>query len=379
MPRKLKAQKMSDIPPDPIDVQWMEQAIALAERGMYSTMPNPRVGCVLVRDNEVVGSGWHRRAGEDHAEVVALREAGEQAQGATAYVTLEPCHHHGQTPPCVNALIEAAVARVVVAMTDPDPRTAGQSIERLSASGIDVCLGVCEKAAAELNIGFIQRQRTHRPWIRVKMAASLDGRATAPDGQSQWITAETSRADVHVWRARACAVLSGIGTVLADDPLLNARLSTEWPVEQPARVILDSRGRFPPHAKMLQTQERIDVISTQPPPTWVESHSHVSWHCLPADQDGRVSLQAFMKWMAEQCFNEVHVEGGPGLTGAFMASEWLDEVLLYQAPMWLGNGRPMAELDQIQTLDDAVTLTWFETKQMGPDCRMRLRRPGVSK
>ncbi len=229
------------------DSQWMAQALRLAELGLYTTSPNPRVGCVLVRDGKLIGEGWHKRAGEPHAEVHALRAAGESARGATAYVTLEPCSHHGRTPPCADALIAAGVRRVVVAMQDPNPLVAGQGIARLRAAGIDVECGLMEAAARELNIGFFSRMTRGTPWVRSKIAASLDGRTALANGASKWITGEAARRDVQHWRARSCAVLTGIGTVLADDPQLNVREpATE---RQPLRVVVDSELRISPGAK----------------------------------------------------------------------------------------------------------------------------------
>src|SRR5512135_2037899 len=229
-----------------IDSQWMARALCLAERGLYTTSPNPRVGCVLVKDGRVIGEGWHERAGEPHAEVHALRAAGEAARGATAYVTLEPCSHHGRTPPCADALIAAKVARVVSAMQDPNPLVAGQGLKKLSAAGIETDCGLMEAAARELNIGFISRMTRGTPWVRSKIAASLDGRTALANGASKWITGEAARRDVQHWRARSCAVLTGIGTVLADDPQLNVRMASS---RQPLRVLLDSQLRIAPEAK----------------------------------------------------------------------------------------------------------------------------------
>lgn len=377
MRQRLTTKKMTDAVVCPSDAEWMDQALSLAARGLYSTSPNPRVGCVLVRNNERVGAGWHHWAGQDHAEVIALREAGQNAQGATAYVTLEPCHHHGNTPPCVEALIEAQVARVVVAMIDPDARTAGQSIDKLKSAGVDVSVGVGAEAARELNIGFVQRHQQNRPWVRVKVAVSLDGRSSAPDGQSQWITSKAARLDGHLWRARACAVLTGIGTVLADDPKLNARAETEWPLRQPVRVILDSHGRMPKRAKILNIDTPLWVISTQPAPAWAQDFVQMNWCVLPADSADRVCLQALMTWLAEQAFNEVHVEAGPRLTGAMMQAGWMDELVMYQAPVLLGDGQPMALMSEIHSLNDGLGLVWHDTQDVGGDRRLRLRRCDV--
>jgi len=237
------------------------QALRLAERGLYTTSPNPRVGCVLVRDGDIVGEGWHERAGEPHAEVLALRAAGEAARGATAYVTLEPCSYHGRTPPCADALIAAGIARVTVAVQDPNPRVAGQGIAKLCAAGIEVECGLMEAAARELNIGFFARMTRGTAWLRSKIAMSLDGRTALANGVSQWITGEAARQDVQHWRARSCAVLTGIGTVLADDPQLNVRgIET---ARQPLRAVVDSLLRMPPNARLLQQNGVMIYTATQ--------------------------------------------------------------------------------------------------------------------
>jgi len=377
---------MMDSSQHAMDAQWMDQALSLASQGAFSTSPNPRVGCVLVKDGALIGSGWHRQAGGDHAEVMALKEAGSRAQGATAYITLEPCNHHGRTPPCSEALVAAGITRAVVAIEDPDPRTAGTGIARLREAQIDVTLGVGELAAHELNIGFIQRHQMGRPWLRLKLAASLDGRATGPDGRSQWITSEPARADGHVWRARACAVLTGINTVLIDDPLMTARLSNrgelsdelaERPLKQPIRVILDSHGRVPEHARIFTLEAPVWVVSTVEMPEWFAKRSSdgLQWHQLSADSNGQVDLVVLIDWLAQRELNEIHIEAGPVLSGAMLEGGWVDEVLLYQAPVFLGHGKPMAALPTIQSFDQRVQMACVEVKQLGPDQRLRLRRP----
>lgn len=381
---------MTDASQHTTDAQWMDQALALASLGLFSTSPNPRVGCVLVREGTLIGSGWHKHAGGDHAEVMALKEAGPKARGATAYITLEPCNHHGRTPPCSNALIKAGIARAVVAIEDPDPRTAGDGIARLRQAGIDVSVGLGESAAHELNIGFIQRHRTGRPWMRLKLAASLDGRASGPDGRSQWITSESARADGHLWRARACAVLTGINTVLSDDPMMTARLSNtakpvekpmdeqpERPVKQPIRVVLDSHGRLPEHAKIFESDAPVWVVSTVERPDWFEALASQDrqWHQHPADAHGRVDLASLMDWLGQQELNEVHIEAGPTLSGALFENGWVDEVLVYQAPVLLGEGRPMMDLPAIQTFDQRLQMNCVQVRQLGPDQCLRLRWP----
>lgn len=360
------------------DREWMDQALALASLGTFSTSPNPRVGCVLVKDGALVGSGWHQQAGGDHAEVMALKEAGTSAQGATAYITLEPCNHHGRTPPCSEALVKAGIARAVVAIQDPDPRTAGMGIARLTEAGIDVCLGVGADPARELNIGFIYRQQTGRPWLRLKLAASLDGRATGPDDRSQWITSEQARADGHKWRARACAVLTGINTILADDPLLTARLDhSKQPIKQPIRVILDSHGKVPKHAKIFQCETPVWVVSTAQRPNWFDAVSSdgFQWHQLDADPYGRVDLKGLVHWLGLRELNEVHIEAGPTLSGAFLAGAFINEVLLYQAPTFLGEGKPMVALPEIKRFDQRMRMNCVDVRQVGPDQCLRLRWP----
>ncbi len=380
---------MTDSSPQTMDAQWMDQALALASLGQCSTSPNPRVGCVLIKDGALIGSGWHQQAGGDHAEVMALKQAGPEAHGATAYITLEPCNHHGRTPPCSEALVEAGIKRAVVAIEDPDPRTAGTGIARLRQAGIDVSVGVGESAAHELNIGFIQRHQIGRPWMRLKLAASLDGRVTGPDGRSKWITSEPARADGHRWRAKACAVLTGINTVLADDPLLTARLNTslqkptneptdeptERPVKQPIRVILDSHGRLPEHAKIFESDAPVWVVSTVEMPDWFAARASkdLQWHQRPADLNGRVDLGSLMNWLGEKELNEVHVEAGPTLSGALLENGWVDEVLIYQAPVFLGDGQPMVNVPTIQAFDQRLRMHCVEVRQLGPDQFLRLR------
>lgn len=356
------------------DLAYMSQALSLAERGLFSTRPNPRVGCLIVRGKEIVGRGWHEYAGGDHAEVMALKEAGNQAEGAVAYVTLEPCNHHGRTPPCTEALIAAKVARVVVAIADPDPRTAGEGIERLKASGIEVVVGACEHQAFELNIGFLHRHQTGRPYIRLKLAASIDGRATAPNGESQWITSEASRADVHWWRARACAIVTGIGTVLSDNPRLNARLpETATHQKQPIRVVMDSQGRIPRHAKILESEGTVWVLSAVSAPEWVSEVAHLEWHQLATDEAGGLDINEVIELFSQHELNEVHIEAGPTLSGAWLGGGHVDEVLLYQAAAFLGAGKSMADLPTLHTLAEALTFDRIATDAFDNDLRMRLR------
>lgn len=362
------------------DLTHMREALSLAERGLYSTTPNPRVGCVIVNQSQVVGRGWHERTGGNHAEVVALLEAGPKALGATAYVTLEPCNHQGLTPPCVDALINAGIARVVVAVLDPDPRTAGQGVSRLQEAGLEVTVGLAQEEAFELNIGFMCRHQQHRPFYRLKLAASLDGRATAPDGLSQWITGEHARSDVHTWRARACAVVTGIGTVLSDDPHMTARpQDSERPIRQPVRVILDSRARLPEHAKILQGEGSVLVLSGSEPPAWAsrKTSDELKWVQLATDDSGQLKMEAVIACLNQQSWNEVHIEAGPILSGGWLAEGIVDEILLYQAGCFLGEGKSLVDLPKLRHLDDRIAFDPIGCDILGCDLRLRLRSPSA--
>lgn len=351
------------------DSQWMAQALRLAERGLNTTSPNPRVGCVLVRDGDIVGSGWHLRAGEPHAEVHALREAGDAARGSTAYVTLEPCSHHGRTPPCADALIAAGIARVVVAMQDPNPLVAGQGIAKLCAAGIAVESGLMEAAARELNVGFNARMTRGTPWLRSKIAMSLDGCTALANGESQWITGAAARMDVQHWRARSCAVLTGIGTVLADDPQLNVReIETE---RQPLRVVLDSRLRMPPDARMLK-QHGVLIYTATPDAQKIAALEQAgATVCVLPDRNGQVDLSAMLNDLAQRGCNEVLVEAGSTLNGALLQAGLVDELVLYVAPQLLGDAaRGIAQLGVLTSLDQRVDLDWQDMRQVGKDLRI---------
>lgn len=355
------------------DQRYMQLALELAERGLYTTHPNPRVGCVLVRDDELVGSGWHQRAGEAHAEVHALRMAGERARGATAYVTLEPCAHHGRTPPCADALIAAGVRRVVAAMRDPFPAVDGAGLRRLDAAGIEVGSGLLEAAAEELNLGFLSRVRRHRPWIRVKLGLSLDARTALADGRSQWITGPAARADVQHWRARSSGVLTGIGTLLADDPQLTVRREDLPPV-QPERIVLDSRARMPASARLLQTPGpalwvHAAEASAAPMPAQVETLT------LPL-QHGRLPLARLAYALAQRGHNEILVEAGATLAGAWVAAGLVDELICYVAPRLLGSdARAALALPPLAELSDARPWRWQSVERVGEDLRLILRAP----
>lgn len=359
---------------------FMQLALQLAEEGLYRTSPNPRVGCVLVdARQQIIGQGSTQRAGGPHAEVMALRDArarGHATQGATAYVTLEPCSHHGRTGPCCDALVEAGIARVVASLGDPNPRVAGQGFERLRAAGVEVEVGPGAEASRELNIGFLSRMVRRMPWVRLKSAASLDGITALPDGQSQWITSAPARADVHAWRARACVVLTGVGTVLADDPRLDVReVITE---RQPWVAVLDSHLRTPPDAALLRAQARDVVIYCAIRDESRERALRASGATivhLPGP-DGRVALRDVMADLAAREANEVHVEAGAIASGALCAAGLVDEVLLYLAPKLLGQGRGIAPFGPLPDLGQALGLTIRSVAQVGPDLRVCARVAG---
>ncbi|MFU8832025.1 MAG: bifunctional diaminohydroxyphosphoribosylaminopyrimidine deaminase/5-amino-6-(5-phosphoribosylamino)uracil reductase RibD, partial [Wenzhouxiangella sp.] len=305
---------------------------------------------------------------QPHAEVIALREAGARARGATAYVTLEPCSHHGRTPPCATALIEAGVAEVVAAMVDPFPENSGNGIEMLAKAGIKLRSGLMEAAARALNPGFVSRFERGRPWVRVKLAASLDGRSAGPDGQSQWVTSPAARADTQRWRARASALLTGIDTVLADDPRLNVRLPG---VERtPLRIIADSQGRLPEQARLIDLPGPV-LVATTGKPAW--QRQGVEWWRLPADAAGRVDLHALIEGLAARDINELHVEAGPRLSGALLEAGLVDELVVYQAPVLLGAGRPMLALPAMEKFSDRLHLELVDSRRVGPDWRFVYR------
>ncbi len=348
----------------------MAQALRLAEKGLYTTSPNPRVGCVIVRDGLVVGAGWHARAGEPHAEIHALRQAGELARGATAYVTLEPCSHHGRTPPCVEALVAAQVARVVVAMVDPNPLVAGEGLARLQQAGIQTDLGLLEREARELNLGFVYRMTCGRPWLRLKVAASLDGKTALNNGVSQWITGADARRDAHRLRARSCAVLTGIGTVLADDPMLNVR-DVET-TRQPLRVVVDSTLRFPLAAKMLTAGETL-VVTASDDRAGIENLRQAGAQvlALPA-ADGRVDLVRMLDELGKRGINEITVEAGRGLNGALARQGLVDEFVFYLAPLLLGDAaRGMFDLPELSAMEGRRELRIADVTMVGRDLRVR--------
>lgn len=346
----------------------MAEALRLAERGMHGTDPNPRVGCVIGRDGEILGRGWHRAAGGDHAEVFALAEAGSRAAGATAYVTMEPCSHQGRTPPCTEALVRAGIARVVMAMADPNPRVDGSAA--LAAAGIACEEGLMAEEAAALNPGFHSRMLRGRPWFRVKLAQSLDGRTALADGSSKWISSPAAREDVQLWRARSSALLTGIGTVLADDPMLDVRL--DGATRQPLRVICDSRWRTPPKARTLSLPGQVLIagLARFTPPTALAA-SGAELLPLP-EHKGQVDLHALATELARREVNEVQVEAGAILCGALLDARLVDEILVYQAPCLLGGGaRPAFETRPLALMEQRIALRLQEVRQLGPDLRLR--------
>jgi diaminohydroxyphosphoribosylaminopyrimidine deaminase/5-amino-6-(5-phosphoribosylamino)uracil reductase len=354
------------------DHAHMVRALELAERGLFTTTPNPRVGCVVVRDGEVVGEGWHQRAGAPHAEVHALRAAGERARGATAYVSLEPCSHHGRTPPCADALVAAGVGRVVVATADPNPQVSGQGLARLRAAGIGTACGLLDQEARELNIGFVSRHERGRPWVRVKTAASLDGRTALANGASQWITGPAARQDGHRWRARSCAVMIGIGTLKADDPRLSVR-DVET-TRQPARIVVDRYLELPLSARILEGGNVLVVAAREDAakaPLLRQAGAEVL--VLP-DREGKVDLAQLMRELARRETNEILVESGNRLNGALLRAGLVDELVMYFAPHLLGDlARGMYALGELTALDQRVDLEVRDHKRIGPDLRILAR------
>ena len=354
-----------------IDHLHMARALRLAELGLYTTQPNPRVGCVIADGERVLGEGWHQRAGEPHAEVFALRAAGEQARGATAYVTLEPCAHHGRTPPCADALIAAGVARVVVAAEDPFPAVDGRGIGKLRDAGIVVETGLMREAARELNIGFFSRLERGRPWVRVKLAMSLDGRTALADGRSQWITGEAARNDVQHWRARSSAIVTGSGTALADDPRLTVRSMEEGAFAPPWRVLIDSHLRVPTSAHLFDGCAPTLVLHGIG--RHEAKHAGVEYVAVK-ERDGRIDPAAALAVLGSRHCNEVLVEAGATLCGALFAAGLVDELLLYIAPVLLGDSaRPLLELPPLVDMAARWKLTTLDRKVFGEDLRLRLR------
>lgn len=355
----------------------MAQALHLARQGLYTTTPNPRVGCVIVKNNQFVGAGAHLKAGEPHAEVYALRQAGAQAEGADIYVTLEPCSHHGRTPPCVEAVIAAKPRRVIIAMQDPNPLVAGRSVAALRALGIEVVVGVMEHEARALNSGFICRMTRGLPYVRSKIAASLDGRTALNNGKSQWITGEQARRDVQHWRAQSCAILTGIGTVLADNPSMTVRLGDV--TRQPLRIIVDSRLQTPVDSKML------DPVTLKHSPVLI-AYAEDRNQCADrlqqagaelvhlADSDNKVDLKALLQVLAQRGINDVLVEAGQALNGALLHAGLIDEFVFYYASKLMGDAaKAMFAMPELTEMQQAIDLQIIDIRQVGQDIRLQAK------
>lgn len=362
------------------DARYMARALELARRGRFTTTPNPNVGCVIVRDGTIVGEGWHQRAGEPHAEVHALRMAGEQARGATAYVTLEPCSHHGRTPPCCDALIAAGVSRVVVAMQDPNPQVAGRGLWRLQQAGIEVSHGLMMAEAEALNRGFLKRMRTGFPWIQLKLGASLDGRTAMASGESKWITSAAARRDVQQFRAQSSAILTSSATVLVDDPSLTVRadelsdsvlqqLDTQT-LRQPVRVVVDSQQRVTPQHRLIHQPGESWLMRTAPDDAaWPESVTQIA---VPPRGE-QLDLVAMMMLLGQRQINSVWVEAGAGLAGALIQAGLVDELIVYIAPILLGDaGRGLCTLPGLEALSAAPRLDFRDVRKVGDDLRLTL-------
>ena len=355
----------SNLPPD--DLFWMRRAIELARLGQYSTTPNPNVGCVIVKDAQLLGEGFHPRAGQPHAEVFALRQAGEQARGATAYVTLEPCAHYGRTPPCAKALVDAGVVKVVVACPDPNPLVAGKGVQILKDAGIQVDVGVAEAEARQLNLGFLKAMATGMPYVRLKVASSLDGRTAMASGESKWITGTAARTDVQHWRAISAAVLTGIDTVLADDCLLNVRhlagVDDTHSVVQPKRIILDRQGRLPLSAQILQQPETVMVMGPY----------RAELAALGVIQLAVQPLATLLAQLVQQHqIYDVLVEAGATLSTAFLQEGWVDEVISYVAPTLLGRSARTMFNAEFEQMAEQLRFKLYDVTQLGDDVRLRL-------
>ncbi|WP_371128809.1 bifunctional diaminohydroxyphosphoribosylaminopyrimidine deaminase/5-amino-6-(5-phosphoribosylamino)uracil reductase RibD [Nitrosomonas sp. Nm132] len=354
------------------DYTFMSQALKLAEKGLYTTSPNPRVGCVIVKNNRVIGSGWHERAGQPHAEINALNSAGVETKNATVYVTLEPCSHYGRTPPCAQALINAGVAKVIIAMLDPNPLVAGSGATMLRQAGIIVQAGLLEEQARMLNIGFISRMIRHRPWVRLKIAASLDGKTALENGESQWITSEAARLDGHRLRATSCAILTGIGTVKKDDPQLTVRyIETS---RQPLRVVIDSRLEISVNARLLQ-DEKILIFSAQRDESRIKSLEEKGADIIiMPGAGGKVDLTQMMVKLTDFEINEVLVESGSTLGGAMVQEGLVDELVIYLAPYVLGDkAQGMLSLPMLTTLSHKRKLEVTDLRVIGEDIRVTAR------
>jgi diaminohydroxyphosphoribosylaminopyrimidine deaminase/5-amino-6-(5-phosphoribosylamino)uracil reductase len=356
------------------DYRHMARALHLAERGLCSTHPNPRVGCVIVKDGQVVGEGWHERAGGPHAEIHALQQAGTRAAGATLYVTLEPCCHRGRTAPCTDAVMAAGIKQLVVAMEDPNPQVAGNGLRILQEAGIKVRSGLLVAEAEALNCGFVMRMRTGRPWVRAKLAMSLDGRTAMASGESQWITGAEARRDVHRLRARSSAIMTGVDTVLSDDPSLTVRLEDDDPLPQPLRVILDSRLRTPPQARLLGLPGDTLILTGEQQAAGAAAFAAgVEVTGLPL-AGGRTDLAAVLQHLGSREINEVHLEAGATLCGALLAAGLVDELVIYLAPHLMGDtARGLFRLPGLERMEDRIGLEINDIRAVGKDWRITAR------
>lgn len=359
----------------PDDIVWMRQALALAEKGLFTTTPNPRVGAVIVNNGHKVGQGFHERAGESHAEVIALQQAQELSRGATLYVTLEPCSHYDRTPPCVDSVIKAGIQRVVIAMQDPNPLVSGQGIAKLKEQGITVCVGVEEDLARELNIGFISRMERQRPWIRAKVAMSMDAVTALSSGESQWITHDAARMDGHSWRARSCAMLTGAGTVRVDNPRLTVR-SIESS-RQPLRIVIDNQLDTDPDAHIYDDGHAV-ILTVNPAIERAAQYEKrgVRVRCLEAGENGRVAMESVTKALHSLQLNEVLLETGQRLNGVFLEAGLIDEWICYVAPTFLGiGGSGVAQFGPLAHLSQRTDFTIVDVKHIAEDLRIVLRAP----
>lgn len=363
------------------DATMMALAIQLAKKGRFTTTPNPNVGCVITdKQGNIVGQGWHQKAGTGHAEVHALAEAGSKAKDAIVYVTLEPCSHHGRTPPCAQALINAGVSKVILAMVDPNPLVSGNGLDALSGAGIEVAVGLLEDQAAQLNRGFIKRMRTGVPWVTVKLAASLDGKTALANGTSQWITGADARQDVQRHRAKSCAILAGSGTVLADNPSLNVRydelgLLTEQlsqnQVRQPLKVIIDGRGQILPDLKLFNLEGEVLLVNAQQNPHDFSAQVATTHQWQAPVVNGKLDLQAMLIELGKLQLNHIWVEAGAKLAGALLENKLIDELILYQAPKLLGDkGRDLFVLEQLTRMEQAYEFSWQDIRQVGVDLKL---------
>ena len=357
------------------DLSFMARALRVAENGLFTASPNPRVGCVLVTNDRIIGEGWHRRAGMPHAEIEALNSCSEDPRGATAYVTLEPCAHFGRTPPCCDRLVEVGVRRVVIGATDPNPLVEGRGISRMRAAGIDVRTGLMADESRQLNCGFFSRMERKRPWVRVKLAASLDGRTALASGDSKWITSAQAREDVQRYRARADCILTGIGTVLADNPRMTVRLNSDHVAErtsehrQPTLVIVDSLCRTPADATLFEADREVLIFS--------QTHSSASGNAAivlsHAAVDGKICLSTMMRDLAIREVNEVHVEAGAELAAGLLAEQLVDELIVYQAPLLLGSdARALVALQGLTSMQQRLEFDYTDVSQVGRDLRLTL-------